>query len=228
MPLNEIKKEIEQESKKQTKSIHDEAQKEKERILDDAEQRAKQITKTNEDETKQELDRLALENSASAELAAREIELVARESALDSEIGSTINELMKAIKNSKGLYKKIFSDAIKTASEVAPMREFRIIVNKHDSDLVGKTDAHMEYQNLTGGLIIESLDKSIRVDATLESIVDSKRNEIKSAILERMFGSDLKPKRERRVSSKKVRVKKVAKHNKKISKPKKKTNAKKK
>ena len=186
MPLTEIRKEIEDETKKQVKGIHDDAQKECDSILDEAKERAKEIAKSHDDETSAELNRLTLENSASAELAANEIELTAREAALENEISDTRSELIKAIKGNSTLYKRLFSNAIKEASAIAQMRKLTILVNKEDAKLLDDTDARVEYRNING-LVIESLDKDIRIDATLENIVDSKKEQIKSVLLESMF-----------------------------------------
>jgi vacuolar-type H+-ATPase subunit E/Vma4 len=211
MPLTEIRKKIEEESKKSTKSIEQETQKERDAILSDAKEKVKEIMKNADQETSQELNRLMMEQSASTDLLAREVELTARESALDDEINEVRAELIKAIRANTNLYKKIFSNAIKSIESIGPARQFTIITNKKDSALVGKTDARVEYQNISSGLIIQSQDKNISIDATLENLVDSKREEIKSVLLDSMF----KPRSE----SKKASVPKIQKQTKKSAKP---------
>lgn len=216
MPLTEIKRRIEEESKAQIKAIHDGAQKEKDNIINEAKEKAKDIVKGGEDETSRVLNWLKLEQSASSELSVREIELTAREEAMMHEIARTRAELMKRIKGNKALYRKLFSDAIKSASEIAPIREFSIITNRNDKELVGKTDARIEYQSLGGGLIIQSLDKSVRIDATLENMIDSNEESIKSMLLNAMFKSRPNP----QTGSKPASQKRAAKKRKKSPKPK--------
>jgi vacuolar-type H+-ATPase subunit E/Vma4 len=216
MSLTEIRKRIDDESKKQVKGILDEAEAEKEKILSGAKDKAKNIAKSSQEETDRLISGLKLEQSASTELSAREIELVAREDAMKHEINRIKADIIKKIRGNNALYKKLFSNAIKSASQIAPIREFSIITNKSDVELIGKTDARIEYQNIDGGLILQSLDKSVRIDATLDSIVDAQEEEIKSMLLSAMFKSipassiDAKPQKQKRtaVKSKKRTTKK--------------------
>lgn len=187
MPLTEIRKRIEEESKKQIKALQEQTLKEKEEILAAAKERAKQILKSSDEEISSEIDRLTLEQSASTEILAREIELQARESALQAEIGASKEELLKALMEDKRLYKGIFTSAVKEAAALGPIREFTIITNKKDAELLGKNGATVQYQNLRGGLIIQSHDKNIRIDATIDNMVDSRTEDIRSTLLENMF-----------------------------------------
>lgn len=188
MSLTAIRKRLEEETKEKVKSMHAEAEKERDSIISDAEQRAKEMTKRGDLETDEELKRLEMEQFASTELAAREIELVAREEALDGEINATRKELIKALEEDETLYKKLFSNALKEASEIGPLRDFTILTSKQDAKYVSKSDGHVEYKDVGGGLIIQSTNKDVQIDATLDEIVNSKNDDIKSALLVAMFG----------------------------------------
>jgi vacuolar-type H+-ATPase subunit E/Vma4 len=218
MPLSEIRDRIDEESKKQAKKIHDDAQKEVEAILNEAKQKAAQISKASDEEISHETKRLELEQSARTDLLVKELELTAREQALDGEIDSARKELIKTIKGNGTLYKKLFSDAIKAASEIAPMREFTIITNRSDAELVKNSDTNVEYQSLDGGLIIRSINKDIVIDATLDKIVDSRTEEMKSMLLESMFRHEAKPAARKTLGNKNP---KSSNANKKAAKPKK-------
>ena len=188
MSLTEIRKRLEAETKEKVKSMNSEAEKERDSIIADAEQRAKEITTKGEHETDEELKRLEMEQFASTELEARELELVAREEALDGEINATRKELIKAIRDNETIYKKLFANALKSASEIGALRDFTVITSKEDAKYVSKSDAHIEYKDVGGGLIIQSTNKDVKIDATLGEIVDSKKDDIKSALLVAMFG----------------------------------------
>jgi vacuolar-type H+-ATPase subunit E/Vma4 len=188
VPLTEIIGEIEEQTRQRLKAASAESQKESTGILQAAKAEAESIKASSDKELQEESNRLKMEHSASTGLLQREVELTAREEALDREMSELRKDLIKEIKSDPSLYKKIFTNAIRYASEIAPVRDFTIIVNKKDAELVKKTDAQIEYNDISGGLIIMIKSKGVRIDATLENIVESKAEEIKSMLLGYMFG----------------------------------------
>lgn len=188
MPLAEIKNEIERNAEREAESIRSAAQKEKEQIINEAKARAKQISEEHEKEAEREIKSLEQEFGASIELEGERIYLDAREVALKREASAVRIELIERIKNDGALYKRIFTNAVSEASSIAPLRDFAITMNREDSKLLEKSGARIEYQRLEdGGLIVQSYDKSVRIDATIGTIVDSRNDEIKSSILEYLF-----------------------------------------
>ncbi|MGI0100902.1 MAG: V-type ATP synthase subunit E [Candidatus Micrarchaeaceae archaeon] len=190
MSLTEIRAEIERDAKQQADSIIAEGRKEAELIIREATAKASEISKRQEEDTRQELAMLLLERSASAELAAREIELAARELALESEAGSIRKELALSIKADKASYKRIFSNAIKAATDVAPEHELTISASRSDAELLKDIGARIEYKDMPGGLVIQSVNRDLKIDATVEGIIERNMDYIRAALLRSMFYSE--------------------------------------
>ncbi|MDE1868854.1 MAG: hypothetical protein KGH60_02715 [Candidatus Micrarchaeota archaeon] len=185
MPLNEIKRNIEDSAKKEAKSVRDSAEKERDSILEAAMEQVKEIRKAANDAISGELERLEREYKASAEFEERNIMLAARQAALEAELNSVRNALVKRIKSHPS-YPKLFKNAIKSAIALYPDKEFTIVTAKSDTKLVDQKGVRVESGNVNGGLVIYSNDKSVRIDATVDKLVDSKMDEIRSMMLEHM------------------------------------------
>ncbi len=199
MPLTEIKKDIMHEADKEARSIHDSALREREHIVKEANDHARDIRANYEKDIADELKRLEDEHNANLDLQLKRIFLDAREEALKKEINGVAKEVAKAISANRQLYRSLFTNAIKEALTFAHARDLTLIVNRRDADLVRGIGAHVEYENIKG-LMIMSQGKEIKIDATLDTVIESRTAEIKSAILESMFPEvtkqPVKPKKE--------------------------------
>lgn len=219
MPLTEIKRDIEKEAEKEAARIRGEANAEKDKILKEASERANRIKEENDKETKIELEKQEQEYSANVDLSLKKVYLDAREDALNSELKGIKEELAEGIRENPAVYKSIFSNAIKEASTMAPLRDLTAITSKEDAKFIDKDGPRIEYQDIDGGLIVISKDKNVRIDATLQRLIESRNDEIKSAILDAIFPeSKISRKKETAPKSKNTQEKK---QRKKASKPKK-------
>lgn len=193
MALSDIKHNIEEQAKKEAGGIRESASKEGEAIIGDARERAKGILQSAERQTEEELKRLREVSEASAELAAKNITLTAREEALSGEASKIKRLLAKCIRASQS-YGKIFKNAIRQAREVAPPGELVITVSKADRAKLGNIESKIETKEMGGGLMISSKSGDISIDATVDKLIGSRSEEIRNALLAEMFGGEKRQK----------------------------------
>lgn len=185
MPLNEIKRNIEDSAKKEAKSIRESAEKERDAVLEAAMEQVRAIRKAANDAISDELLRLQKEYGASADLESKNIMLAARQVALDAELNSVRNALIKRIRAHPG-YAKIFKNAVKGAVSLYPDKNFTVVTAKADTKLVDQKGVRVEAGDVKAGLVIYSNDKAVKIDATVDKLVDSRMDEIRSIMLEHM------------------------------------------
>lgn len=191
MSLKEIRQHIEDGAKKEAKSIHETASEERDAIVEEAQTSAKEIKEQSEMEAHGEIKRLESETEASIDIATRQILLGAREVAVDGETEKIKSLLIKDIRNSRS-YARIFKEAMKSASELAPIEDLVIFVNKNDKDMIGSTKATIKIQDMRGGLIIYNSDSSAKIDASIERLIDTKSDMIKNELIAHMFHASKK------------------------------------
>lgn len=187
MALSEIEREIKAQAHKEADGVRKSAGKERDAILDEAAAQVKSIAKQVEAEIKDEAARMKEESSASAELAAKNIVLRAREEALEAEMSHIRAELIRKMHASPA-YAKLFKAAVAQAREIAPLADLTAFVESRDK---GKVAAGIktETRDVGGGILIKSRSGDIEINATLGNLVESKSEEIRNAIMGRMFGS---------------------------------------
>jgi vacuolar-type H+-ATPase subunit E/Vma4 len=222
MALGDIKHDIEEQAKKEAGRIRESASSEAETIIGDARARAKGVLQGIEKQIEEELKRLRDESEASTELAAKNITLTAREEALDDE-SSKIRRLLAKDARASPAYGRIFKNAVKQSQEIALQSELVVTIDKSDRPRLGNTESRIETKDVGGGLVIRSKSGDIEIDATLNRLIASKSDEIRSALLAGMFGGA--EKRQRPAAKKAVKKAQKAKAKKPVkakAKPKKK------
>lgn len=187
MPLGEIKRNIEAESKKGAKELKDSYSAQREKITADSDAKISEIRERLAREIKEETKRLEEENSASIEIATKNIMLAAREEALSDELERVKSDLIKSIRQSKG-YERIFRNALKSAEGLHLREQLIATVSKSDEKMLAKSGIRAEPGKVKGGVLIHTPDNRVTIDATLERMMDSRIEEIRSALLEELFG----------------------------------------
>jgi len=191
MPLEDIKRDIEENARKEARRVHEESRKECEMVLSDAKARVSAILDESQRGMKAELELLNREYDSSIELGRKSAILSAMEEALETEMRSMRKELAKKARASPA-YEKLFKGAMKAGRQMAGGDEFIVATSKKDVPLLGKTSAKVEAREMEGGLMIYSRDRSMSIDATLGKLIDSKQEEIRNAINTRLFSGSAK------------------------------------
>ena len=188
MALGDIKHNIEEQAKREAVGIREAASKEADAIIGGSKERAKGILQGVEKQIEEELKRMRDESEASAELAAKNVTLTAREGVLSDEAAKMRRLLVKDIRASKA-YLKVFKDAMRQARDIAPAEELVITVDKSDRAKLGETASKVETKGMDGGLVISSRSGDIEINATVDRLIDSKSDAIRNALLDELFGS---------------------------------------
>ena len=187
MALSDIKRNIEEQAKREASGIRESASEETKAIIEDARSRAKCMLQGAEKQTEEELKRLREESEASTELLVKNIVLSARDEALSDEVSKAKRLLAKSVRASQS-YAKILKSAVKQAQEVAPQDELVITVSKEDRQKLADTESRIEVKETGGGIIIRSKNGSIEIDATVGKLIESKLETIRNALMAELFG----------------------------------------
>jgi V/A-type H+-transporting ATPase subunit E len=139
----------------------------------------KEVEKTLEDQRNERI--------AWARLEAKRINAEAREDAINNVLEAFFDSLAKSRKNAE--YKKFLKKAVPAAA--ADLGGTVVIhVVKGDKSAIPKVKNAKVVEDLKGlgGALVESQDGRIRVDLRLETLVDTRRDDIRSRIAKGLFG----------------------------------------
>ena len=178
-------------------SLLSEANRDAQKIKKDAEEESRKMLKeehaklsSQKKEAEAEVERLLVdeknERIAWARLESKRILAEAREDAIKNVIEDIFQELGNIRKTAE--YKKFVQKAAKeSASELGS--KITIHVLKGDKALVKVNGAKVvEDLDSLGGIIAETADGRVRMDMTLETLFDNRRDEIRKRISDEIFG----------------------------------------
>ena len=188
MSLDEIKRNIEEQAKREAGGLRQAAEKEKDSLLSEAAARIKEMNLKASMELEEELKAMGDDSDSNIELAVKDMTLSAKEEALAAEIPKVRQLLAKFVRKSKS-YGKLFKAALKQAAGILPEGELVIAVNRSDKSQVAGLKEKVEFESIGGGLIIRPKSGDIRIDATLDRVMDSRMEEMKNMIMDGLFGS---------------------------------------
>lgn len=189
---------------KLTTSLREEAQREAQAIIRDAESsvermvsesNAKRVVllKHAEEEARLLIDEERKERVAWARLEAKRILTEAKEDMI-REVLNDFFALLKSVRKQPS-YKEFLRKIVSKATEELKAQAGDVIVycTKEDKALLPDTKAKVvPTLDSFGGAIVESADGAIRVDLTLESLFENKRDELRSLIYKKLFESEEK------------------------------------
>ncbi len=185
MGIQELRKEIEANARKEAERMKEEAEKEAWRIVEDAEEKRKKMI----EQARLEGGAVAKEEErriSSARLRARHIVAEAREAvvvkALD-ELAALLKELAKTRD-----YPVVFSELAQAAVKELGVQEVVIECRKEDEALAKKLGRPTRFIECTGGAAAVSADGKVRVSNTFEALLESRREELKRRIFMELFG----------------------------------------
>ena len=174
MGLEAVKDEIIRQAKEQENALIAEARKEASRIAKEAEKKVEELREKSELETKRMIDTIKRQELASAELENKKMLLESKKEIIES-VFADVSKKLENLDDRKreGHIKKLMEKA-KGDIEVA-----NIYCNKKDVKFI--KGFKVEMTNIIGGLIAENNDKTIRVDYSFETILQTiKENEIQN------------------------------------------------
>ncbi|MBI2650135.1 hypothetical protein HYX04_02360 [Candidatus Woesearchaeota archaeon] len=181
MGLEAVKDEILGNAKEQSNSIIAEARKEANRISREAEKKAEEMKEKSEAETKVMLDTIKRQELANAELESKKMLLEAKKELIDNVFLEASKKLEALDEKKREVYIKKLLEKAKNDIEAA-----HVYCNKKDAKFL--KDFKVESANIIGGLMAENKEKTIRVDYSFETLLQSiKENELQN-ISKILFG----------------------------------------
>jgi vacuolar-type H+-ATPase subunit E/Vma4 len=133
------------------------------------------------------LDERSNERIAWARLEAKRVLAEAREDAIKSVIEQFFDELKKVRKTPE--YKKFLKKSVPLAANELG-KGARVHIVKGDKTALPKMNGVKIVEDLKGlgGALVESSDGKIRIDLTIEMQFDSRRDELRKSISDKLFG----------------------------------------
>lgn len=181
MGLETVKEEILNSAKEQSNSLIAEARKGANRITNEAEKKIEALKEKSEAETKKMLDTIKRQELASAELENRKILLEAKKQVIEKVFDEARKKLESLDDRKREIYMKKLLE--KAKNEIEPMYYY---CNKKDSKFLKGFD--VVAFDMLGGLTAENKEKTIRIDHSFETILQSiKENELQN-ISRLLFG----------------------------------------
>jgi vacuolar-type H+-ATPase subunit E/Vma4 len=190
MGLEDMLNRIKADAEEQYAKIIADARSEAEKIDADARRRSAEIIAQSAAQTGKELQEERLRSIASVRLESKRKLLVARDAALrkyEEEASRIVDEFPKSSAY-KDFLVRVIRDGVSKIGSGAVVR-----LNSKDRSLVsGNSEEYTisdEPLNSKGGALITSSDGKRRVDNTLESIFDDRKDELKLKLAEQVFGA---------------------------------------
>lgn len=166
MGLREVKDEILNSAKKESSKLLDEARKESQKIMGDARKTFKKKEESKEKETGKVIENLERMKIAQANSDAQKMILKKKKKVIDSLFSSVQNNLAKISENKKKEVMEKLIDKSKQEIEIDT-----VYCNKKDMKLL--KEFNCQEADITGGIIVENKDKSIRIDYSFELLLSN-------------------------------------------------------
>ena len=174
MGLEIVKEELIRNAKDEETSLLAEARTEADKIMKEAEKKIEEIKNKSELETKRKVDIIEKQELASAQLEKKKMLLEAKKMVIESVFTGVQKRFESLNAEKREAYMKKLLEKARSDIEVT-----NVYCNKKDIKLV--KEFKTEAINIIGGLIAENKDKTVRVDHSFNTMLQSiKENELQS------------------------------------------------
>ena len=181
MGLETVREEILNSAKEKSNSMIAEARREANRITREAEKKSEEMKEKNESDTKKILDTIKRQELASAELENKKMILDAKKQIIESVFIESRKKLETLDDKKKEAYMKKLLDKTKNEIEV----EY-VYCSKKDSKFL--KGFNIESAEVIGGLMAENKEKTVRVDYSFGTLLDSVKDSELQNINKVLFG----------------------------------------
>ncbi|HVA83203.1 MAG TPA: V-type ATP synthase subunit E [Candidatus Aquilonibacter sp.] len=207
MSLEEIKEQIVKDARKRASVIDEEAKTESYRITADAKARAKAMLEISRQEIAKRAEAMRMEHNAGVEIERNNLVLLAKGSVVDSSSGAVKKGIVSIVMQKH--YDKIVKKAITTAKDLTSGAELVIKADKESQKILAKL-GYKSVPSSDKGVTIQTKDGSIKIDASVESMLSNKEEMIRSKIAEALF-TERKAPHAKQTAPKPKKIKKVEK-----------------
>jgi len=189
MGLEEMLSRIKSDTEEQYSKIISDAQKESEKILSEANQKASNITIQSKAQAERQVQEEKQRSFASARLESKRKLLEAKDALLKNFEDQAQNYLDEFVKSPS--YKDFLNSAVNDGVSLIGS-DAVISVNSRDKGMLGNKDSSYTISskplNSKGGALITSNDGKRKVDNTIESIFNDRKEELRLKLSEQIFG----------------------------------------
>jgi len=206
MSLEEIKEQIVKDARKRASVIDEEAKTESYRITADAKARAKAMLEISRQEIAKRAEAMRMEHNAGVEIERNNL-VLAKGSVVDSSSGAVKKGIVSIVMQKH--YDKIVKKAITTAKDLTSGAELVIKADKESQKILAKL-GYKSVPSSDKGVTIQTKDGSIKIDASVESMLSNKEEMIRSKIAEALF-TERKAPHAKQTAPKPKKIKKVEK-----------------
>jgi V/A-type H+-transporting ATPase subunit E len=176
------------EANKEAEDIVSAAESHVQKMLEEERSRNEELRKEMAEEARNTIENLRNERVAWAKLEAKRIVAEAKEDAINNVLHEFFEELKKARKTKA--YKTYISNRIKDAVDEFGSGSLSVHVRKGEKSLVPKKKGIKIVEDLDslGGAIVESKDGKVRMNLTLETIYEAKKDALRKKVSDKLFG----------------------------------------
>ena len=176
------------EAEKEAKEIIESAESHVAGMLSDEKSKCSKFLKDAEEDAKKRISEYQQERVAWAQLEKKRIMAEAKEDA----IKSALDEIYKSLAKLRGTakYKAFLKSAVSSAVQDLKGKKLIVHVLKGDKKLLPRMNAGVKVVtdlDAVGGVIVETADNRMRVNYTLESVFESRSEELRKKISARLF-----------------------------------------
>ncbi|MFP3950212.1 MAG: V-type ATP synthase subunit E [Candidatus Micrarchaeia archaeon] len=187
MGIGHLTADILAEARKEAKAITDEAEAEKKKVIKEARQKAKERLAAAEKSADEFVEAQRRERVAWAKLEAKKMEGEARETVISEAMDGLYKKLSGFRKDKR--YPGFLKERVQEAMDEIQVDNHTVHVCKGDkSYLKGIKATIKEDLSGMGGAIVVSPNGNVRVDCTLSSLFEEKREVLRKKLYERLFG----------------------------------------
>lgn len=195
--LQNLLNKIKMESKKEVNKIKRDTKKKLEEIETETEQLVKKIQKQELDKEVGRLEFIRKRTETEFQQQARRIEIQAKEKLIDDVFEEVEKEFNNFREHKK--YKKYLEKTLRTTAKNMGITKMKILADKRDTvilkEIVAKISEKDEMQFIiesskietSGGFILTDIEERVRIDHTIENMLQTSREEIRTKINELLF-----------------------------------------
>lgn len=183
MGIEKVKDEVIAKAKKSAAGIIAESQKEAERMINAAEEKAEIRKNTAALETEKELADMKIRELSSAELEAAKMLLNAKKNAIDKVFDEATQRISKMPPSSRKEHINAMVGKAKSQIEIG-----KLLCSERD---IKNIDGYkIQPAGITGGIIAENRDGTVRIDYSYEAIIEKIRREMLKDVAKILFKSE--------------------------------------
>lgn len=184
MALDRLRNEIEEQAKAEAASIVGEGEKEANSIIGSAKRKADEIYDGIRNDALKEAEQRRKDVLISLEMEVSSMIANAKEERINHELKGFIAVIAKSMRNKQA---QLIKAAAKRFSEVMPPEQCVARIGKDNAPILKQYGIEASYEKIDG-VVIESRDKRVSMNATVDGTIESNTETVRRALSKGLFG----------------------------------------